>query len=209
MLFSSYQTPKGVAFVPPVMVRQLPLSLLQSSNVTRDPDAAAGGVRTLRTRLSGAAAPRGGMLPASFLLQQWKRGPGGSTRGDLRPADQGVLSYHAATSQSYGPNIPAPAPASVVFRYMNQAGGLNRMPPFPLDLGDVPISRMLPRGPMSQEHPPRSADPTPDQVVEAFQVQGRRQASDRARGRAQAMTDAHQGQPSFIQRIQSIVRGGR
>lgn len=98
-----------LAFLPPTAIQRLPLQLLRTSQVTRDPRATADAVMAWEGYMRGLPIPT--VMPRSVLMQQWKRNPGFANRGGFKTRMQTPASVFAAFQAAKG-QPPAGSSAS-------------------------------------------------------------------------------------------------
>lgn len=93
-MFGPFLKPRGVPFVPPPQIRRLPLSLMRTALVTRQPELVQEGVEQYQ-RLMAEDRERAPMLPQRMLFQQWKSdlSEDGLNRPGFRRATSSVESY--------------------------------------------------------------------------------------------------------------------
>jgi len=91
----SYRGPqRPQPFPVPTAVRKLPLNLQRTALVTQRPDLTARAIQEWQQYMAGKPQPQ--MLPQALMFQQWKRGPGGATRGSFKRWDQSAESVMRA-----------------------------------------------------------------------------------------------------------------
>jgi hypothetical protein len=106
----------GSGFRPPTAIRHLPVDLLRTSLVTRDPAATAAAIDAFRQQGMAPNFVPTQILPQAMLFQQNKRDPGGATRGPLRDprtSPQGLVSALDAVARQGAVFNGRPAPAGV------------------------------------------------------------------------------------------------
>jgi hypothetical protein len=201
-----YRRPKGAPFVPPPEISRLPLSLLRSSLVTRQPAQTAAGIEDYQRRMAEDddeyESPT--LLPQRALFQQWKSDM--LTDGPNRPEHEDWLrSAHLIEEGMHASGVPGSTvhrvkPPPVTYEEAFAArryGGQFPEPPEDLEPPEV-LSRDLPAH-------GRPLEPPPDAFVTAMQVSGQRAEAKRNGSCQRALWEA----AAVRQRARMIVRGGQ
>lgn len=200
-----FRRPKGAAFVPPAEISRLPVSLLRTALVTRDPAATAQGIVEYRERMAaGDEWEPPLVLPQRVMFQQWKSDL--QTDGASRPEHKDWLrsaeSIAAGARASGVPNstVQRVKPAPYTYEQAlaaRQYGG--QFPEPPRDVVPAPvISRDLPaRG--------RFLEPPPEAYATTVEAVGQREEGRRYGSCQRALEEAAAVQA----RTRAIVRGGR
>ena len=171
----------------------LPLDLLRTSLVTRQPQATAAAAMQYQAVMRGQAQPPM-MLPQSLQFGHWNRqqGPSGVVRGDLPPALASARGAIAAMRQSGTarmPRVVGPAPIMRMREAAASRGGQQVPQPGTHVNMQPPISRRFP------DPPPQSGPPPAAYAESAALIQGIRQrervsARSVATGEAMAAANA-------------------
>ena len=83
----------GSAFTPPQAIARLPVDLLRTSLTTRDPRRMAGAIEQFQRNVEAPDFQPAMIIPQGMAMQQHKRGPGGTMRGEHTPATMAAQGY--------------------------------------------------------------------------------------------------------------------
>lgn len=138
--------------------RELPIDLLRTSLITRDPKRVQAAAQQYAAVMQGQAqAPT--ILPQSMLFGHWNRqqGPNGGVRGDLTPplaSAQGVMAAMRQSGTARAPRVTSPAPQLPMHAAAAARGG-QRVPSPGGEVSQTPpVSRRFPSPPPVMSPPP-------------------------------------------------------
>jgi|694.fasta_scaffold21441_11 hypothetical protein len=200
-----YRRPKGAAFVPPAAISRLPLSLLRTALVTRDPAVTAAGIEDYQRRMAeGEDYEPPTLLPQRVLFQQWKSDL--LTDDANRPEHQNYLRSAELINEgfkaSHVPNSTSrrvkPPPVTYDMAMAARARGSEYLPEPPEDLEPPEIvTRAAPAW-------GRPTEPPPEAYETAAIVTGERAEAQRQGACRRALFEAAAVQA----RARAIVRKG-
>ncbi len=197
--------PKGAAFVPPAAISRLPVSLLRTALVTRDPAATQAGIVEYQQRmLQGEDYEPPTMLPQRVLFQQWKSDL--LTDDANRPEHQNYLRSAELIEEGFKASaVPystsrrvKPPPVSYDMAAAARSRGAEYLPQPPEDLTPPQIvTRAAPAW-------GRPTEPPPEAYETAAIVTGQRAEAQRQGACQRALSEAAAVQA----RARAIVRKG-
>lgn len=186
-----YRRPKGLPFTPPPQISRLPMSLLRSALVTRQPAETQAGIMEYRARMAEEREPPT-LMPQRSLFQQWKSNlqTDGRNRPEHARFDRSAESIVGAMRASGVPNstVHRVQPPPVTFEMADAArryGGEFPEPPRDLDPPEI-VTRDAPAHGRPLFPPPEAFMRTVQAVGQRGEVK-RRNDAQRAMFEAQAV----------------------
>lgn len=199
----AFNRPKGAAFVPPPQISRLPMSLLRTALVTRQPEQTAQGVVEYQRRMEvGEDYEPPMMLPQRTMFQQWKSDL--QTDGANRPEHKDPLrSAMSIAMMAKASGVPG----STVHR-VEGPPVTYEMARAARDRGSEILSEPTDHEPpyvVTRDVPAygRPLEPPPEVFVRAAEITGERVAVDRANNFQRAMISAARASA----RLRNIVTG--
>lgn len=185
-MFGPFSKPKGTAFNVPPQISRLPVSLLRTALVTREPELTARGVQVFRRDMAEDRDPPP-MLPQRMMFQQWKTDlmQDGLNRGGFREPLSSAESFARVSGaiENLQPRVKQRAPVYEEVRAAAERGAYHFPESPTLEEPPYVLSRDLPdEGP--RDAPPSDAYIATQRAVEA------RGAGQRAGACSRAMTSA-------------------
>lgn len=170
----------------------LPLNLLRTSLVTRQPDLTAQAAAQYFAQRRGEAQPPV-YLPQSMAFGHWNRqqGPSGVSQGELPPATAsavGLMTAMRSSGVARVPRVMSPAP-QMTMAQAAAARGSHTIPQPNTDYGQTPVSRRFP-DPPPVDAPPPQAFAESIALVQSLRRDERENARVRASSEAQASANA-------------------
>lgn len=200
-MFGPFSKPKGAAFNVPPQISRLPLSLLRTALVTRQPDAAARGVVAFQRDMADDRDPPP-MLPQRMAFQQWKTNlqQDGLNRGGFRDPLSSAESFSRVSGalDNLQPRIKQRAPVYDEVRAAAERGAYHFPESPSLEEPPYVLSRDLP------DEGPRDAPPTDAYIATQRAVEARG-AGRRAGACSRAVTSAAAAR---ARAVAVIKRGG-